>query len=51
MYRMKSYEVFLIFGKVDHTEYMVPRSFIWLPEIFVSRDPTPAARPSGWTLS
>jgi hypothetical protein len=29
---------------------MVPRFFIWIPEIFVSEGPTPAARPSEWTL-
>ncbi len=36
--------------KWNHRECMVPRSFIWLPEMVVSQDPTPAARPSGWTL-
>jgi hypothetical protein len=35
----------------DHTEWMVPRSFIWIPDMFVSQGPTPAARPSGWTRS
>jgi hypothetical protein len=35
---------------MDHTEYMVPRFFIWISEIFVSQGPTPAARPSEWTL-
>ena len=29
---------------------MVPRFFIWIPEIFVSQGPTPAARLSEWTL-
>ena len=37
--------------KGDHMEYMVPRSIIWIPAMFVSQGPTPAARPSGWTLS
>jgi len=29
---------------------MVPPFLIWIPEIFVSQGPTPAARPSEWTL-
>jgi hypothetical protein len=37
--------------KTDHTEWMVPHSFIWIPDMVVSQGPTPAARPSGWTLS
>jgi hypothetical protein len=31
---------------MDHTESMVPHSFICIPEMFVSQGPTPAARPS-----
>ena len=37
--------------KGDHTEYMVPCSFIWPSAIFVFQGPTPAARPSEGTLS
>ena len=37
--------------KSDHTECMVPRSFIWTSAMFVSQGPTPAVRPSEWTLS
>jgi hypothetical protein len=35
----------------DYTECMVPHSFSRIPEMFISQCPTPAARPSGWTLS
>ena len=36
----------------DHTEFRVLHSFIiWLSEKFVSHNPTPAVRPSEWTLS
>ncbi len=31
----------------DHTEYMVPRSFMCVPERFVSHGPTPAGWPKG----
>ena len=34
----------------DHTEYMVPYSFICLSVMLVFQDPTPAVRPSWWTL-
>ena len=44
-------ELIIHHQKRDHTECMVPRSFIWIPEIFVSQDPSPAAWPSGWTIS
>ena len=37
--------------KLDHTQFMVPRSFIWTSAMFVSQGPTPAVRPSEWTLS
>ncbi len=36
---------------MDHTEYMVSGSFIWTSAMFVSQGPTPAIRPSEWTLS
>lgn len=35
----------------DYTESMAPHSFSRIPEMFISQCPTPAARPSGWTLS
>ena len=35
----------------DHTEYRVPRSFMCVPERFVSHGPTPAVWPKGGTLS
>ena len=38
-------------GLQDHTEYMVPSSFIWIPAMFVSHGPTPAGWPTGGTLS
>ncbi len=35
----------------DHTEYMAPRSFMWVTEMLVSPGPTPAVWPKGGTLS
>ena len=37
--------------KPDHTEYRVPRSFMCVPERFVSHGSTPAVWPKGGTLS
>jgi hypothetical protein len=37
--------------KSDHTEYRVPRSFLCVPERFVSHGSTPAVWPNGGTLS
>ena len=38
-------------GNEDHTEYMAPRSFMWVTEMFVSHGPTPAVWPKGGMLS
>jgi len=40
----------ILIGLWDHTECMVPRFFIWIPEIFISRGPTPVVRLHGRTL-
>ena len=34
-----------------HDEYIVPRSFMWVPEMFDSHGPRPAVWPKGGTLS
>ena len=35
----------------DHPEFMVLRSIIWIPKSSFPKDPTPAVRPSEWTLA